>query len=77
MRNFIDKALVVIKAAPTYLGVLAVVLTALREELVVLLPGSLDETVGGWIAVALGVVAGVIAVIRRVSPVDPVDRGIL
>ena len=68
---------VFLTSAPTYLAVAVVVVTALSSELVPLLPDRLGAQVAGYTITVLAVIAAIGAVIRRVTPVWPEDRGIL
>jgi len=71
----IDRALVILRAAPTYLTALAVIAGIVLDEL-----GELGP-LPGWLVTALaGVITAVavtIAIIRRVTPVLTNARGVL
>tara|TARA_R110000772_G_scaffold36981_8_gene88108 strand:+ start:201 stop:431 length:231 start_codon:yes stop_codon:yes gene_type:complete len=68
---------VFLTSAPTYLGLAAVVIGILLDELLPLLPDHLAAQVAGVAASILAILAAVGMVIRRVTPVLPEDRGIL
>lgn len=76
MSNLIDKVLVVLKAAPTYLTAVALVAGILIDEL-----PELPVAVPDWLLIGLAgivtVVAVATAIIRRVTPVLEDARGIL
>jgi hypothetical protein len=75
--NFAKRVSVVLKAAPTWLLAASTAITITSEELVKLLPDTWDEQVVRWAAVATGAIAAAVAIIRRVSPVLPDERGLL
>ena len=77
MNNLWAKILVVLKAAPTYLAIVTLLLTVFLEEIVVLLPGGAATAVAAWIGTVLVWVAAIVRVISRVTPVHPADRGLL
>lgn len=76
MRNLIDRIVVLLKAAPTYLTAVALIAGVLLEQL-----PELPFGLPGWVTPAL---AGVIAtigvatvIVRRVTPVLEDARGLL
>ena len=76
MHNLIDRTLVVLKAAPTYLTALALVAGVLITNLPDL-PFDLPEVVGQVLAGAAVTVAVAVAIIRGVTPVLEDARGLL
>jgi hypothetical protein len=68
---------VLLKAAPTWLAAVAAVLGVIAAEVVPNLPDNLAAKVGGVVAFGLSIVAAATAVVRRVTPVLPPERGIL
>lgn len=76
MPELIEKAKVVASAAVTYLTAAAVLITVAHEEIAGLLPEGQAEDVGRWVVVLLGWLAAAVTIIRRVTPVDPTERGL-
>lgn len=75
VQGVMARAKVVIKAAPTWLIAIAAALTAAAHELGALLPGQAEWwawpiRIAGWLGAAA-------AIIRRVTPVPPEERGLL
>lgn len=77
MVDLIERAKVVATTAVTYLTAVAVLITAAHEEIAGLLPEGTAEDVAGYVVIALGWIGAAIAIIRRVTPVDPANRGLL
>ena len=75
MTNLWAKTLVVLKAAPTYLAVVTLVITVLADELIPLLPEAIGAQIAGYAVAVLAIVAAIVRVITRVTPVAPEDRG--
>jgi hypothetical protein len=74
--DFIKRVRVVLYAAPLYLIGASTVITVASEEVSKQFPGVAGP-ITHYSAVVLGALAAVVAVIRRVSPVAPADRGLL
>jgi hypothetical protein len=74
---FPAKARVVITALPTYLAAFITILTVMSTELVPLLPDAWAAKVAGYIAVSLLWVTGAITTIRRLTPADSSQFGLL
>lgn len=75
-KNFWAKVRVVLSAAVTYITIITVAATAFVSQFGDLLPDSW-HWITDWILKAVVVLAGAVAIIRRVTPVLPADRGIL
>lgn len=77
MTEFLAKVRVVASAAVTWLVIAEGVLLAVVAEVVPQLPEPWGSRVGTFVASALAVLATAIVIIRRVTPVEPEERGIL
>lgn len=77
LKEFGQRVVVVLKAAPTYLVAISTAITIFSEEIAALLPETLDLTVAKYATIAVGFIGAVIAIIRRVTPVLPQERGLL
>lgn len=77
MNDIIAKIKVVLTALPTYLAIATLVLTVVAAELVPLLPENLAAQIGGYIVVALAVIAAIVRTISRLTPVPEDQRGLL
>lgn len=77
IRTLIDRATVVLKAAPTYILAVSTGITLFAGELVEVLPTDVGGPVAEWTARAVAFLAGVVTVIRRVTPVAESARGLL
>ncbi|MGD9798260.1 MAG: hypothetical protein AB7H43_15290 [Acidimicrobiia bacterium] len=77
MTKLLDRVLVVLKAAPTYLTAIAVVLPLLAGDLAEVLPAGAAETVGEVALVIAAWLGAAVAIIRRVTPVAEHRRGLL
>jgi hypothetical protein len=75
--DFLAKVKIVLTAIPTYGAAAVAVLTVISTSVVPLLPVGVGVKVAAWIAAALGVIQAVVAVVKRVTPVEEADRGIL
>lgn len=73
--QLVPKIKVIASSAVTWLTFAVVVLTMFSEEIAALLPAESDVTT--WIATAVVWLSAAIAIIRRVTPVIPEERGIL
>lgn len=77
MKDLWPKTLVVLRAAPTYLAVVTLVVTVLADELIPLLPEAIGAQIAGYAVAVLAIVAAIVRVISRVTPVEPAARGLL
>lgn len=75
LRTFIDRLIVILKAAPTYLVALALVAGIILDELEQLgpVPAPVVKVLAGIVAIATAAVV----IIRRVTPVLEQARGVL
>lgn len=71
------KIKVIVGAAPTYLVVAAAVVPIVAEEVGNVLPAGAGAVVAQVAITLTGVLGAAIAIIRRVTPVLPSQRGIL
>lgn len=71
------KAQVVLTAAVTWLVIVAAVITVIADELAKVLPSPWSDRLSAWAITILGVLGAIIAIIRRVTPVEPAERGLL
>ncbi len=76
MDDLLARVRVVLRAAPTWLTAAAVVLTAAAHEISTIAPAG-GEDVVRWLVTAAGWLASAVMIIRRVTPVDASDRGLL
>jgi len=76
MRNLLDRTLVLLKAAPTYLTAIALVAGVLITNLPDL-PFDLPEVVGQVLAGLVATIAVAVAIVRGVTPVLEDARGLL
>lgn len=76
MSKLLARIRVVLTAAPTYLVAASTVVTVLREEIVAAFPGTAEE-IGAVAVPVLATLSAAVAIIRRVTPVIPEERGIL
>lgn len=77
MKKFLARARVVLRSAPTWLVFAALVAQVVTEEVSKVVPaGAVAQVVaiGGHVVSWLG---AAVAIIRRVTPALPADRGIL
>jgi hypothetical protein len=77
MTEFIARVKVVLSAAVTWLVVASSVVTVFADEIAPIIPAPWSERASAIAVTVLGVLAAAIAIIRRVSPVLPDERGIL
>ncbi len=76
MNDLLARTRVVLRAAPTWLTAISVALTAAASEIGRLAPSGGDDVVRWCVTVAAWLTSAV-AIIRRVSPVDQSERGLL
>jgi hypothetical protein len=77
MQKFLERAVVVLKAAPTYLVAAATIATIITEEVAEELPAGAAEwavRIGGKV---VSVIAAAVLIVRRVTPVIEEQRGLL
>jgi len=77
MTKVIARIRVLIGAAPTYLVAASIVVTAVSTEVADAFPGNaatVATKVGGWLLAGIGAAT---AIVRRVAPVLPHERGLL
>jgi hypothetical protein len=77
MSQIIDRVKVVLTALVTYLTAAAVIVSAAAPEIVKVLP---DDWRGGFsegVVRVLAAIVAAVAIIRRVTPVDAAERGLL
>ena len=77
IKAFIERAVVVLSAAVTWLVLAAAVITAFAGEIAPLLPTPWSERLSAWTLSAVAIIGAAIAIIRRVTPVAAEERGIL
>lgn len=71
------RAVVILKAAPTWLTFVALAAPVLADELADVLPAPVSERVTSLLLTVAAVAGALIATIRRLTPVPPEERGIL
>lgn len=77
MNRIIERLRVLLSAAPTYLAVAGVIVAVVSQEVGKLLPSGWQDNafqVSGWLTGAIGAAT---AIVRRVTPVLPHQRGLL
>lgn len=77
MSDLIARARTILSALVTWLLVASAVLTTIADDIAPALPAPWSERVTAIVISVLGVVSAAIAIIRRVTPVDSADRGLL
>ena len=77
MDDIIAKIRVISKAAVTLLTLIMGLLVTLSEQIAEVFPGDTGENIGMWLIRAVAWLGAAIAIIRRVSPVEADQRGIL
>lgn len=77
LKRLRDRIVVILKAAPTYLVLASTVLTVIADELAKILPTPWAERLTALVITVTAALAAAIAIIRRVTPVLPEERGIL
>lgn len=77
VRGITARAQVILRAAPTWIGGAAIVVTVAADEVAKVLPTHAAETVGSVAVQVLAWLGAAVAIIRRVTPVRPEERGIL
>lgn len=77
MQNFLKRARVILKAAPTYLVAAGAVVSIVADEVAKVLPTGWQDNaaqIGGAVA---GVIGAAVLIVRRVTPVLVAERGLL
>lgn len=81
MKNRLKKlwagAVVLAKALPTYLAIAAAVIPVLASAVADVVPNGWEDDVVRWGLTAVGIVAAVTQVVKRVTPVLKHQQGIL
>ncbi len=77
MKNLITRTRTLLTAAPTWLAGAGIVVAAVSEEIVEVLPDSWDAGVTRVGVVVLAAIVAATNIVRRVSPVFGADRGLL
>jgi hypothetical protein len=77
MTQLVARFKVFANAAVTVLTLVMAVLLALSEQIGDILPGSTGEAIATWCVRIVAWIVGTIAIIRRVSPADKSERGLL
>lgn len=68
---------VVLTAAVTWLIVASTIITIMSEEIAAVLPDGAATTVGAVALKIVSIISAAVAIIRRVTPVLPEERGLL
>ncbi len=68
---------VFLKSAPTYLVAAGAVVTVLADELGKVFPNGWQDNATQIAGTLLGIIGAAVAIIRRVTPVLPEERGML
>lgn len=77
MSKIVAKVKVVLSAAVTWITVAFGVVVIVSDEAVKVLPAGAAETVAGVAVRVVAVLGAAVAIIRRVTPVLPDERGLL
>lgn len=77
LKQLVDRIVVILKAAPTYLVLASTVLTIIADELAKILPTPWADRLTALVITVTAALAAIVAIIRRVTPVAPAERGIL
>lgn len=77
MKKLLARARVILTAAPTYLVAAGAVVTIVADEVSKLLPPGWQDNAAQIAGAAVGILGAAVAIIRRVTPVLPAERGIL
>lgn len=73
----IQRIKVLAGAAVTWLTLAATVLTIASEEIGAVLPEGAADDITVWVVRAIAWIGAAVAIIRRVTPVLPEERGVL
>lgn len=77
MSKLIARIGVLLHAAPTYLAAAGVIIAILADEVGKLAPSGWQDNAVQILGVLAGIVAAATAIVRRVTPVAPPERGLL
>lgn len=77
MNDLTAKIKVIAQASVTVLTLVMAVLITVADQIGELVPGSTGENIATWLVRIVAWIAGAVSIIRRVSPVDEAERGIL
>lgn len=77
MSKLIARIRVLLNAAPTYLAAAGVIIAVLADEVGKLAPTGWQDNAVQILGVLAGIVAAATAIVRRVTPVLPAERGLL
>jgi hypothetical protein len=72
-----DRIGVLLRAAPTYLAAAGVIIAIVADEVGKLAPSGWQDNAIQILGVLAAIVASATAIVRRVSPVAPFERGLL
>lgn len=77
MSKLIARIKVLLNAAPTYLAAAGVIIAIVADEVGKLAPSGWQDNAVQILGALAGVVAAATAIVRRVTPVAPADRGLI
>lgn len=77
MSNLIARIKVLFNAAPTYLAAAGVIIALLADEIGKLAPSGWQDNAVQILGVLAAIVASATAIVRRVTPVAPEQRGLI
>ncbi len=77
MKKLLARARVILTAAPTYLVAAGTVVAMVADEVSKVLPAGWQDNAAQAAGFVLGIIGAAIAIVRRVTPVLPAERGIL
>lgn len=77
VKGLLARGLVILKAAPTWLTVVALSAPIIAEEVAAVLPAPWSERATALALTVVGVATALINTIRRLTPVVAGDRGLL
>lgn len=77
MNDLAAKIKVIAQASVTVLTLVMAVLITVADQIGDVLPNSTGEAIATWLIRIVAWIAGAVSIIRRVTPVDEDERGIL
>lgn len=77
MSKLIARIGVLLRAAPTYLAAAGVIIAIIADEVGKLAPSGWQDNAIQILGVLAGIIAAATAIVRRVTPVAPADRGLI
>lgn len=77
MKKLLKRARVILTAAPTYLVAAGAVVSIVADEVSKVLPAGWQDNAAQLAGAAVGIIGAAVAIVRRVTPVLPHERGIL